>query len=246
LSVEAAASGSGWTAGHDKEHSFQVKKRAKKELQALQDGVQLQHEIRPGMQEDLAEMTQRQAKTDAATKRKFMQRQDLRRTPKLRIKAGNVVCISVPEFADDLARVLLSKGCNLVDQLSLETQVLVVSDPASLEKSQKWIAALSGVLVCSAEAVLSVDSDNGIGPWLQFSPAIERKRKLHLTEEFWAKNGMISNLLRDACQLPGSHWTISAAAGVKGCTVLGGEGGKSAKTFLKSITNVCRALSRAR
>ena len=243
MSIEAAQGGAGWTAGHEQEHVFQVKKRAKKELQALEDGVLLQHEIRPGMQEALIEMKKRDKGADAKTKRTLQQTQSRRTTAKLTLKAGTVVCISVSESVEDLTRVLRSRGCLLADQLSLKTQLLVVGDPACLDKSQKWIAALSGVLVCSAEAVLSLD--NCIGPFVKFRAATASNRKLHLSQDFQAKHVWISNLLREACQLPSSCWRMSAAA-CKGCVVLGGEHGKTARNFLKSITCVLRAESRAR
>jgi hypothetical protein len=190
-------------------------------------------------------MKRREEKADAETKRKLRKRQQrLQRTAKLELKAGTVACISVSESAEDLARVFRSRGCLLVDQLSLKTQLLVVGDPAGLDKWQQWIVSLSGALVCSPEAVLCLDSGNGRGPFLKFKAAIACKRRLHLTPEFQAKRARISSLLQEACQLSSGCWKLSAD--VKGCTVLGGDRGKTARSFLKSITCVLRAESRSR
>ena len=247
LSIEAAEVGSGWTEGHDKEHTFQVKKRAKKELQALEDGILLPHEIRPGMQEALLDLKRRDKKADDETKRKLKKKLNLRRSAQLSLclKAGTVACISVSELADDLVRTLRSKGCLLSDPLSLKTQLLVVDDPANMNKLQQWTAALVGILVCSPDAVLSCDSQQSFGPFLQYKAAVASKKKLHLTHEFQTKHVRISALLQEACQLPRSTWKMSAA-GVAGCIVLGGQNGKSATDFLSSISCIIRAESRAR
>ena len=247
LSIEAAEGGSGWTEGHDKEHTFQVEKRAKKELQALEDGILLPHEIRPGMQEALLDLKKRNKKADDEIRHKLNNKLSLRRSEqsKLLLKAGTVVCISVSEHAMDLARTCRSKGCLLSDQLSLRTQLLVVDDPAKLNKMHKWIAVLAGILVCSPDAVLSCDNEKCIGPFLQFKAAVASKKRLYLTQEFKTKHVRISALLQEACQLQSSRWKISAG-GVAGCIVLGGDSGKTATDFLFSISCIIRAESRLR
>lgn len=247
LSIEAAEGRSGWTEGHDKEHTFQLKKRAKKELQALEDGILLPHEIRPGMQEALVDLKRRDKKADAEVKRKLQKKLSLRRSEQLtlHLKAGTVACIIVSELADDVARTLRSKGCLLSEQLTLKTQLLVVDDPANMNKLQKWTTALAGILVCSPDAVLSCDSGKCIGPFLQFKAAVASKKKLYLSQEFQNKHVRISALLQEACKLPCSSWKISAAGGA-GCVVLGGDNGKVATDFLSSITCIVRAESRAR
>lgn len=243
LTIEDAMGGSGWTNGHTKEYEFQKKKRAKKELQALEDGILLPAEIRPGMPEALVELKRRETRADAEIKRKLHKHLSIRRAAKLKLslKAGTVACIKVSEFADDLAHTLRNKGCILSDQLTLNTQLLVVDDPAQLDKLQKWTAALTGILVCSADAVQSCDNGNNVGPFLRFKASISSKKKLCLTPEFQTKHARISALLQAACQLPKSRWKIHAAG-----IVLGGQNGKTASDFLQSITCIVRAESRAR
>ena len=166
LSVEAAEAGCGWTDGHVKEHIFQSKKRAKKELQALQDGMLLQHEIRPDMEDALRDMQDRNMKADQETKRKHAKKQ-LRCGPSTLInKVGTVACINVSTGRHQIERVLISSRTRLTDELSMNVELLVVDDPARLTKLQSWLVALNGALVCSPEAVLTSKDLKGTGPFL--------------------------------------------------------------------------------
>ena len=244
LSVEAAEAGCGWTDGHVKEHIFQSKKRAKKELQALQDGILLQHEIRPDMEDALRDMQDRNMKADQETKRKHAKKQ-LRCGPStLIIKVGTVACINVSTGRHQIERVLISSRTRLTDELSMNVELLVVDDPARLTKLQSWLVALNGALVCSPEAVLTSKDLKGTGPFLQYKAAINGKRNLHLSPGFQIKHVAISTLLQDACQLPSSHWKLREATAPR-CAVLGGPEGVKASKFLRSISHVIRSESRA-
>ena len=245
LSIEAAQAGCGWTEGHDKEHTFQSKKRAKKELQALQDGILLQDEIRPDMEDALRDMQQKQDKADRATRRKSGRNQQLRNHLNLILKVGTVACINVTTGRDDLEQKLRSNGISIEEDLSLKVQMLVVDDPTRLTKIQSWVVALKGVLVCSSEAILTSNQPKGFGAFLSFKAAITDKHNLHLSPEFLIKHAAISKLIQDACGLPNSRWALKDAAALR-CTVLGGESGKKASKFLQSITHVIRSESRAR
>ena len=242
LSVEVAQAGRGWTEGHAKEHIFQSKKRAKKELQALQDGLLLQDEIRPDMEDALQEMQRKHAKADRATKRKYGNQQ-LRNCAKLSLKVGTVACINVTSGRDDVEQQLRSNGISIEEDLSLKVQMLVVDDPTRLTKTQKWVVALKGVLVCSSEAILTSNLPKGTGAFLKFKAAIADKRIVQFSPEFLTKHAAIAKLIQDACCLPNSGWRLQGAAARR--TVLGGETGKRATKFLKSITNVIRSESRA-
>ena len=130
--------------------------------------------------------------------------------------------------------------------MSVRTQMLVVDNPTELTKRQQWISALSGVLVCSAEALRSLERNDRVGAFLKYKhSSVEDKRKLHITQEFAVKHGMITRLLQEACQLPGSRWKTSVDL-VPRCVVLGGPAGKTAKKFLKSFMRIIRTNSRAR
>jgi hypothetical protein len=241
LSVEAAEGGPGWTAGHDKEHAFQVQKRAKKQLQALQDGMLPPHEIWDGMDEAVAARKDKETKEDAKHKKMLTNNNALKRKPmRLKLKAGTVACISVAEPVASAVRRALDTQAVINRDLSLETQLLVVHDVTCLDKNQQWIAALTGTLVCCPEAVLSE-----IGPFLKYKAAIQKPMKLHLTNEFRTKHVLITSLLMDACQLPRSLWKLRATS-AKGVKVLGGHHGTKSNDFLESITRITRSESRQR
>ena len=246
MTIENARNGSGWTIDHDKEHEFQAKKRAKKELQALADGFLLEHEIRPDMQEALEEVRKRDATADAAFKRKRQRQQALQKRVNLTIKVGTVASIHVSGNKDNLVQVLRSKGARIVDDLSLEVQLLVVDNPAKLTNVQCWVAALNGLLVCSREAVSSLqERKQDCGALLKYKRAIDTKRKLYVTDAFVTKHVAISSLIKDACQLRAGQWKLLNAI-APGCIVLGGPEGKSTKGMLKEITCIIRTESRAR
>ena len=241
LSVEAAEGGPGWKARHDKEHVFQVQKRAKKELQALQDGMLLPHEIRDGMEEAVAARKDKESKSDAKHKRILTHNNKLKQKPmRLQLKAGMVACISVAEPVASAVRRALEPHGLIIGDLSLKTQLLVARDVPRLDKSQQWIAALTGALVCCPEAVISE-----IGPFLKYKAAIQQPMKLHLTNEFQTKHVLIASLLTDACQLPRSSWKLCAAS-AKNVKVLGGQHGKKSNDFLETITRIIRSESRQR
>ena len=246
LSIEAAAGGSGWTEGHDKEHTFQAKKRAKKELQAFDEGLLLEHEIRPDMQDALNDRRLKDQKADRDNKRKVRKHFSLRQHVSLSIRAGTTVCVMTSAGNDDLSQILRLHGATLEEEMSLTTQMLVVDSPTDLTKIQKWVSALSGVLVCSAEALRSLGQGRSVGSFLKYKDSIaESKHRLHITQEFSNKHGAITRLLREACQLPKCRWKISDVVGPR-CVVLGGPAGRTASEFLKSITCIIRTKSRAR
>ena len=121
--------------------------------------------------------------------------------------------------------------------------MLVVDDPAKLDKKQLWIAALTGLLVCSAQCI----RESTVGPFLKYQSATSlRKRNLHLTLEFKNKHKMVTQVLQDACQLDGGKWKMSDTSTGKNTLRLGGQRGRSAKQFLKDITHIVRAKSRLR
>jgi hypothetical protein len=241
LSVETAQAGSGWTEGHDKEHRFQIKKRLKKELQALADGALLPEEIRPGMAEALRDRTAKDEKEDRKTKAAYQKRKSNEKIPTLDLNAAMSVCISTSVSDPDgsLARELRARHL-VVEELSVKTQVLIVEDPASLEKKQAWLAALMGLWVCSKSSIFGA-----AGPFLKYKSAVSKKRCLHLSQEFRNKHAMLSLVLQQACNSPRSLWKMQAVP-TKKCLVLGGHGGKTATEFLKTITHICRSKSRAR
>ena len=244
LSVEAAEAGCGWTDGHVKEHLFQSKKRAKKELHALQDGILLPHEIHSDMEDALQEMQRKNTKADRETKRKRDKKQ-LRIPSNLIIKVGTVACVSVSTGKDELEHALRSSNVLLEQDLSMKVQLLVVDDPARLTKLQSWFVALKGALVCSPEAVLTSNHLKGTGSFLKFKAASQQPRNLYLSPGFQIKHSAISKLIHNASQLPNSHWKLRDATAPR-CTVLGGPEGKKASTFLSSISQVVRSESRAR
>ena len=233
LSVSVAKHEPGWTSGHEDEHQFQKKKRAKKELHAYEDGLLLPHEIRDNMAEDLREMKAKQRKDDA--KKKHDRTKCSSRAKTLTLKAGSRA-FSATDDQNVHAR-LLSRGC-VVGDLGLNTQIIIVQDPTSLNKQQLWIAVLTGALVCSVESVLGLT-----GPFLQYEAAIEKPRKIHMTPEFQTKHRTIAGLIRDACQIPTSEWKLYNHSGNKR-TSLGGDQGLKASKFLKSICKISRKESR--
>ena len=249
LTIESAAGGTGWTDGHDHEHDFQVKKRAKKELQALDDGLLLDHEVRPGMRDQLHKMKLIQKKDDRANKRKILKQQTFVKTGKslpLIIKPGTVACVTASTGVEELSKILNCYKAAVHAEPSVRTQLLVVDNPADLPKVHKWMAALSGMLVTSAQAVLALHRGQHVGSFLKFRRAVAHtKRCLYMAPEFQHKHNVITKLLQEACQLQGSRWRISDVENAK-CTVLGGPRGVTAKQFLRTLTYAIRSESRAR
>lgn len=239
----SAAAGAGWTEGHDKERTFQAKKRQKKEIQALADGFLLPGEVQPELHAALVERTSKDAKADAEAKRAHRKRQLMNTRAKLNLKAGMAACISAPDDGGLLVAMLTSKGLRLEDELSVNTQVLIVADPSNLTKQQKWTAALVGLLVCSPASVLG-DS----GPFLKYKPAVYAGQRLHLTDAFKAKHVGLTKLLKDACGLQRSTLKLARNDSGKKVVVLGGNRPKSRKAskYLKSIMKIVRHESRAR
>lgn len=238
LSVRAAEACPGWTAGHDAEHAFQVKKRDKKRLHAFADGILLPDEIADGMQEALDIQNRKDATNDQATKRKHVGDKRRRKTAQLKLQAGTRVCMMCADN-EKVRHTLLGRRLTIDDELSVRTEVMVVHDPAKLNKQQLWIAVLTGALVCSIEAVLNERT----GPFLKYSAAIQTQKRLVLTPDFKAKHSLISNLIQEASQLPSSEWKLCNGNHRKFVT-LGGNLGKSATEFLTSITKVDRCMSR--
>lgn len=243
LTIEAAAEGVGWTASHDKEHAFQAKKRAKKKLSALEDGILLHHEIHPGMQQDLEQQRLKDEKADRRARSKFLEKQQRQKPATLTIKPASKAFIDDVEARDIIASVLHSKRVLLSDDPAVNIHLLVVKNPTNLSKRLQWIAALSGALVCSAEAVLHLDAQ--LGCFLKFERAIEKKKKIHITDNFEGKHRMIATLLREACQMPDSQWKISVDPQPK-CVMLGGPAGLNSKALLRNITRINKKESRVR
>ena len=238
LSVQAAEACPGWTAGHDAEHTFQVKKRAEKRLQACEDGILLPHEVDDGMREALEIQNRKDATNDRDAKRKLKFEKRRHKTAQLKLQAGMRAFMCVD--SEQARNTLLEKRLTITDELSVYTEVMVVRDPAKLDKQQLWIAVLTGALVCSIEAVVNEKT----GPFLKYTAAILTRKRLFLTPEFKAKHSLISNLIGDASQLPSSDWKLCNINARKH-VILGGNGGHSAKEFLKSITKVDRCMSRS-
>jgi hypothetical protein len=237
LTIEGAMQDPGWTAGHDDEHTFQVKKRAKKELQALEDGLLLQREIRDDMEEALIKTKQANRKADRDAKRKFNARSA--KANALQLKAGSQVWMETDD--DAVQRAVLSKGCRIASELSVHIHVLVVADPTQLSKQQRWIAVLTGALVCSVESVCAAT-----GPFIRYAAAIATRKRLFMSQDFQGKRSTITALIKEASNLHNSEWRVCQNAPHDGakCVKLGGHHGMKAKSFLKSITKIRRKESR--
>jgi hypothetical protein len=160
----------------------------------------------------------------------------------LQLKAGMRAFVSIPrrDHADMVTAALVAKGVVVLGASSLQTNVLVVDDPSRLQKPERWIAALTGALVCSAPAVFSQ-----VGPFLKYSVAVRKPTRLYLTPEFRAKHALVTALLTEACNLPGSAWKMIAVRQGR-VLVLGGPNGKTAKQFLRAITCIIRTESRSK
>ena len=248
LTIESAKDGPGWTVGHDDEHEFQSKKRAKKKLEAFEDGLLLEHEVHEGMQNELDALKLRQKTADKAIKHKLAKRRERQTTGMpLKIKPGTVTCLKASTNIDELSKSLRLHLALLEGEPSVNTQLLVVDNPVELAKLHKWTAALNGMMVASAQSVLALHRGQHVGAFIKYRMAVAHNTcVLYITPQFQHKHGQITELLRQACQLNGSRWRISNAKLSK-CKVLGGEqGGISAKQFLKSITCIIRSESRAR
>ena len=155
-------------------------------MHALDDGLLLPHEIADGMNEALEAQKRKDAKNDRAAKRKHQDFQNRRKHVKLHLQAGTRACMCVDD--ETARRTLLAKRLTIDNDLSVQTQVMVVRYPAKLDKQQSWIAALTGAVVCSIESVFKE-----AGPFLKYTAAIETKKHIFLTPEFQAKHTLITN-----------------------------------------------------
>jgi hypothetical protein len=204
------------TERQEKELERQRKQQNKRRMEAYTDGLLLQDEITPDLEEGARILAKRTKAADAGLRILWQKRQatvTARRQLVLQPRSRVWVDEDVKERDLVLEKLRRHQVCiSNNDEVGASNAVFVVSDPASPNNCIHWAAGLTGACVVPADTVLSATM---IGAFLQYHALVQRGTRrtlLWMSNKFQEKHPKLSRIVQAACAAEGSQWTATVCA----------------------------------
>jgi len=198
-----AAGTNGWTERHDREALFQINKKDRRVLDALQHGNMDVSEVDVDVAARLAAALDEEAKTDYRYFQELRRREHAltRKTPPdfkdMPIYINDDLN---PEDLNELGASLRSNRFRTTTD-RLKAKIIAVSDPTHPGQRNLWCAMLKGILVASPGYVKTLGKQ---GTALKFKGQINRRRSVRASPRCKDKHPVIFNLIFALSQQPGS------------------------------------------
>jgi hypothetical protein len=197
-----------WSEQHEGELQYQLKKRRMRKVDAAIRGHLGTDELDEGLEAQIAERLDRDAKRDAELVRrhrriikKIRQADDVDWTE----LAGSKAYIRnlEPHMLRDEARQALADKGLVITEDRLEADVFVVEDVLVPGMRNKWCAALHGAMVISLRRLLQQT-----GPFLKYKRALRTQQEVWLSPAFRQAHPDIAGIIELASAGRGSRWKI--------------------------------------